>query len=152
MNQKNNNISSFEYLSEAHFKFILEKVLEQVFGEKGKGYIRHGGKDTPLSAQTWKYISDQIGSPDFCIGQAIKKLSELKGKPDFDSWNTEIFGAIVYTVFAAMYQEYLEVEKIRKEDEKDYYTDLEQQYCEEGELDLRLNEDKSMSEFLDERL
>jgi hypothetical protein len=76
----------------------------------------------------------------------------LKGKPDFDSWNTEIFGAIVYTVFAAMYQEYLEVEKIRKEDEKDYYTDLEQQYCEEGELDLRLNEDKSMSEFLDERL
>jgi hypothetical protein len=46
-----------------------------------------------------------------------------------------------------MYQEYLEVEKIRKEDEKDYYTDLEQQYCEEGELDLRLNKDKSMSEF-----
>jgi hypothetical protein len=79
MNQKNNNISSFEYLSEAHFKFILEKVLEQVFGEKGKGYIRHGGKDTPLSAQTWKYISDQIGSPDFCIGQAIKKPFRIEG-------------------------------------------------------------------------
>ena len=95
-----------DYLTKEHFNEILDRVYDQVFGETGKGNVRHGGKNKPLSEQTWSYISKQIDSPDFCIGQAIKKLSELKGKPDYESWEVEILGALAYTIFAAMYEEY----------------------------------------------
>lgn len=119
-----------ELLNREHFERILEEVLDQAFGETGKGNVRHGGNNSiPLSSQTWKYISDQIGSPDFCVGQAIKKLSELKGKPDYSSWKVEILGALVYSVFAAMYEEYLQVkgeQEYNIEREKRLMPDLQE--------------------------
>ena len=106
-----------DYLTENHFNTIISRVIKQVFKPGGKGFERHGGSSNsgiPLGEQPWSYISKQIDSPDFCIGQAIKKLSELKGKPDYESWEVEILGALAYTIFAAMYEEYRQ--EIKKED------------------------------------
>lgn len=86
-----------------HFKEVMQKVFAEVFGPDGKGFKRHGGDNVPLKSQPWYYVSTQIGGPGFLIGQAIKKLSELRTKPDYNSWSREMLGAIVYCIFAQMW-------------------------------------------------
>lgn len=101
-------------LDEAHFKLVLDLVSNQVFN--GKGIERHG-HGLLLKEQPWKIISDNVG-PGFVIGQAIKKMMELKTFSDpahlspeerrksFEAFKREALGAIVYTVMAIMYREY----------------------------------------------
>jgi len=101
-------------LDEQHFRLILDLVSNQVFN--GKGLERHG-HGLELKEQPWKIISDNVG-PGFVIGQAIKKLMELKTFSDnsllpieqrtknFEAFKREALGAIVYTVMSIMYREY----------------------------------------------
>ena len=101
-------------LDESHFRLIMELACDQVFN--GKGIQRHGG-GLPLEQQPWKVISDNVGT-GFVLGQAMKKLMELKIYPDdtsltkeqltknFESFKREALGAIVYTIMAIMYKEY----------------------------------------------
>lgn len=111
----------YNWLTKEHFESVVSRVIDQVFGE-GKGAKRHGGDgNIPLEKQPWAFISDQIDSPDFCVGQAIKKLSELKGKSkanQYGPWITEILGAIAYSIFAMMYEEYKQETEMEKNREK----------------------------------
>lgn len=93
-------------LSREHFELVLQDVIAQVF--TGKGEERHGhGKN--FEEQPWKHITDNVGI-GFVIGQAIKKLMELRTfqtEPSISStaWKREALGAIVYIVMGIMYNE-----------------------------------------------
>ncbi len=110
-------MSQSKLLSLDHFMDVLSKAYEQV--ASGKGKARHG-ISKEFEDQPWKLISDTVG-PEFLIGQAIKKLMELKahkihmnkieisGATDTgsrDKWMADALGAIVYTAMAVMYEEY----------------------------------------------
>jgi hypothetical protein len=99
------------------FKEVLQQAYDQV--ASGKGKQRHG-QDKEFHEQPWKLIADHVG-PEFLIGQAIKKLMELKSHTvnEINSrslgvdtaadeaarrWMTDAVGAIVYTVMAVMYR------------------------------------------------
>lgn len=108
-------IESKELLTDKHFEEVLKDVLEQV--RVGKGNERHGNS-IPFEDQPWRLISDNVGD-GFVIGQAIKKLMELKAHNKFIAgaqtelerqsgyakWKSDAIGAIVYTVMAIMYKE-----------------------------------------------
>lgn len=94
--------SSYTLLSEEHFRAVLADVLYQVF--EGKGKERHGN-GIDFSAQPWRYISDNVGN-GFCIGQAMKKLMEVKNLTNIAAYKRELLGAIVYIVMAIMHREY----------------------------------------------
>lgn len=100
-----------------HFREVMLACVEQI--TNGKGNQRHGS-DVPFEDQPWRLISDNVGE-GFVIGQAIKKLMELKahnqamitneGSPgkyfeSYGKWKADALGAIVYTVMAIMYKEY----------------------------------------------
>lgn len=89
-------------LSKERFLEILKDVEHQVF--EGKGIERHG-QGTKFEDQPWAVISSHVGS-GFVIGQALKKLMELKvfeeGSPQ---WKREALGAIVYTIMGIMWSE-----------------------------------------------
>lgn len=106
-------------LSLEHFENVLNKAYDQV--ATGKGKIRHG-LTKEFSEQPWRFISDTVG-PEFLIGQAVKKLMELKTHKlnedianeeqelhqayvSSEKWMTDALGAIVYTVMAVMYKEH----------------------------------------------
>jgi hypothetical protein len=106
-------------LSLAHFEDVLNKAYDQV--AVGKGKQRHG-ITKQFSEQPWKLIADTVG-PEFLIGQAVKKLMELKAHKinedianeeleiheayiSSEKWMTDALGAIVYTVMAIMYKEH----------------------------------------------
>lgn len=105
-----------DFLSLSNFESILNQAYFQV--TNGKGKSRHG-QDSSFEEQPWKLISDNVGD-GFCLGQAIKKLMELKFHSNaiessqtedekdlaFKRWKTDALGAIVYTVMAIMYNEY----------------------------------------------
>lgn len=93
-----------EHLTEAHFDVVVKQIKNQVFGS-GKGAQRHGLNDTPLEEQTWAFICKTTGTNSFCVGQAIKKATELKAKPDKESYDIEILGAIIYLIFAKMWKD-----------------------------------------------
>jgi hypothetical protein len=105
-------------LDKKHFEKILEEACGQVF--KGKGEERHGhGKN--LEDQPWKLITDNVGT-GFVIGQAMKKLMELKtfsssaideilDEKDYLAWRREALGAIVYTVMAIMYRDKINLDE-----------------------------------------
>lgn len=82
------------------FKAVLDGVEHQVFS--GKGHERHGN-GTPLDQQPWYYISKNVGD-GFCLGQAMKKIMELRNIPEHSKWEREIFGAMAYLVFAVLYR------------------------------------------------
>lgn len=82
------------------FKEVLDGVEHQVFS--GKGHERHGN-GTPLDQQPWYYISKNVGD-GFCLGQAMKKIMELRNIPERAKWEREIFGAMAYLVFAVLYK------------------------------------------------
>lgn len=112
------------HISEEHFQRVLEDVTDQVFGQSGKGYKRHG-LGVPVEWQPAFIISRKIG-PEFLIGQAVKKLMELKVKTD-RAWRQEALGAVVYTVFAIMWHDYIENSNAKEEQdpstERAYYQD-----------------------------
>jgi len=107
-----------ELLSEKHFESILSEVLNQV--TRGKGKERHG-HNCDFKDQPWRIIADNVGN-GFSIGQAIKKLMELKTHSknidealedgsiekfnvSCNKWRTDAIGAIVYTIMAIMYND-----------------------------------------------
>lgn len=67
---------------------------------KGKGQ-RHGGDTTPFLEQPWVklYRTHGLG---FLLGQADKKYHEALSKPDDESFEREILGAIVYLGMALL--------------------------------------------------
>lgn len=67
---------------------------------KGKGQ-RHGGDATPFLEQPWAklYRTHGLG---FLLGQADKKYHEALSKPDTESFEREILGAIVYLGMALL--------------------------------------------------
>lgn len=67
---------------------------------KGKGQ-RHGGDTTPFLEQPWVklYRTHGLG---FLLGQADKKYHEALSKPDSESFEREILGAIVYLGMALL--------------------------------------------------
>ena len=107
-------------LSRKHFGSVLEMVVHQVF--EGKGKERHGHK-SDFSNQPWKHITDNVGE-GFVVGQAIKKLMELRtfdtttppqttevighcsSYNETEKWIREALGAIVYIVMGVMYKEW----------------------------------------------
>lgn len=93
---------SYKLLSKEHFESILQEALYQVF--EGKGRERHGN-GIDFSLQPWKSITDNVGT-GFVIGQALKKLMEVKNLTTTSSYKRELLGAIVYIVMAIMYREY----------------------------------------------
>lgn len=101
-----------ELLDIPHFRQILDTVLREV--TQGKGKERHG-LESKFSEQPWKYITDGVGT-GFTIGQAIKKLIEIKNfheerintskDPNYlAAYKREALGAIVYIVMAIMWTE-----------------------------------------------
>lgn len=92
------------YLDRNHFTQVLNDAINQVF--EGKGLERHG-RDIDFKDQPWRIISDNVGS-GFSLGQAMKKLMELKvfdTDTNYRAWRREALGAIVYTAMAIMYMD-----------------------------------------------
>lgn len=100
-------------LDNDHFNSILTQAYDQVFS--GKGRERHG-HGLVFEQQPWKTITDNVGT-GFVLGQAMKKLMELKtftpkdsSKEEidraFNAWKREALGALVYTIMAIMYKEH----------------------------------------------
>lgn len=93
----------------------LEEVLENDNGHplreafeaailqatKGKGE-RHGGDATPFFDQPWYSIAKQVGVGGL-IFQSMKKAGEACGKPDQETFERELLGAIVYAGMAYLY-------------------------------------------------
>ncbi len=96
-----------KFLTRDHFLKVLEGVTSQVFS--GKGKERHGSNGISFEDQPWKHISDNVG-PSWLIGQALKKVFELKSLNTSDAYAREIYGAIAYLCMALMYKEYQEHE------------------------------------------
>lgn len=127
-------MSKNKELSPEHFMEVLYKAYDQVF--LGKGKQRHG-ITREFADQPWKLIADTVG-PEFLVGQAVKKLMELKAHKinedaalkdaevlkayvSSEKWMTDALGAIVYTVMAIMYKEH-QISKARHapaDDQKD---------------------------------
>lgn len=101
------------------FRAVLDKAYQQI--STGKGKERHG-KDKDFHEQPWRVIADHVG-PEFLVGQAVKKLMELKAHAYNENnalaigseqaaeeaarkWHTDAVGAIVYTAMAIMYKDY----------------------------------------------
>lgn len=102
-------------INEEHFNEVLKEVFDQVFAKEGKGYKRHG-LGTPLKWQPAFLIARSIGS-QFLTGQSVKKLMELKVFEDYGAWKREAVGAVVYIVFAIMWQDFIEQEKTNEKQE-----------------------------------
>lgn len=94
-------------LNEQHFDSILTQVKNQVFN--GKGAERHG-VNTPFEKQPWATITDNVGT-GFVLGQAMKKLMELRVMKLHESWKREALGAIAYIIMAVMWEELKEKNK-----------------------------------------
>jgi hypothetical protein len=76
-------------LTKEHFNDVLRQAEAQVF--EGKGSERHGlGK--PFNEQPW-------------VGQAEKKLMELRVFSNHEAWKREALGAIAYITMAIMHEE-----------------------------------------------
>ena len=71
---------------------VFDAVIAQVTTGKGQ---RHGGGEQPFYEQPWFTTTQQVGI-GFPLGQAMKKLGESSSKPDAESFETELLGAIAY--------------------------------------------------------
>lgn len=87
-----------------HDRYVaLRKVLDAALSQAsiGKGAQRHdNGED--FTKQPICQINRDLGTPDFCLGQAIKKAIECKGM-DTKSAERELLGAIVYLAAAVIW-------------------------------------------------
>ena len=77
----------------------LTRAIEQAMFGKGE---RHGGASVPFFEQPWFATAKQHGV-GFLTGQAAKKLGEAQGK-DYDAWQREMLGAIVYMGMALLFE------------------------------------------------
>jgi hypothetical protein len=68
---------------------------------KGKG-VRHGGEATSFFLQPWHTIAQQTG-PGGLVFQGMKKAGEACSKPDKDTFERELLGAIVYLAMAYLF-------------------------------------------------
>ena len=75
---------------------VFDAVIAQVTTGKGQ---RHGGGEQPFYEQPWFTTTQQVGI-GFPLGQAMKKLGESSSKPDAESFETELLGAIAYAAMA----------------------------------------------------
>ena len=86
--------------TDAHpLQTTFDACIQQV--TKGKGE-RHGGNATPFFDQPWYSIAKQTG-PTGLIFQSMKKAGEACGKPDQETFERELLGAIVYAAMAYLY-------------------------------------------------
>jgi hypothetical protein len=82
--------------------------LSTVFNEavlqatKGKG-VRHGGDSIPFMDQPWHELAKQYGGLNGLLFQAAKKMGESVGKPDQETFERELLGAMVYAGMAFLY-------------------------------------------------
>lgn len=96
-------------MNNENFKDVLVEVYEEIAGPEGKGFQRHG-KGISLENQPWVKITENVGD-GFLLGQALKKIFELKGKDpeitpeSYKAWRKEILGAIVYLTFAILWKD-----------------------------------------------
>lgn len=88
-------------LTKDHFQEVLEQVTNQVF--VGKGNERHG-INIPFEEQPWAIITANVGT-GFVLGQAMKKLMELRVLKTPEAWKREALGAIAYIIMAIMWEE-----------------------------------------------
>ena len=75
---------------------VFDAAIAQVTTGKGQ---RHGGGEQPFFEQPWFTTTQQVGI-GFPLGQAMKKLGESSSKPDAESFETELLGAIAYAAMA----------------------------------------------------
>ena len=88
-------------IKQSCYKTIEDVLAAAVLqATKGKGQ-RHGGDATPFLEQPWVklYRTHGLG---FLLGQADKKYHEALSKPDTESFEREILGAIVYLGMALL--------------------------------------------------
>ena len=88
-------------LKQSRYRTIEDVLAAAVLqATKGKGK-RHGGDTTPFLEQPWVklYRTHGLG---FLLGQADKKYHEALSKPDTESFEREILGAIVYLGMALL--------------------------------------------------
>lgn len=76
----------------------LAEVLEAAYDQaaKGKGAERHAD-GLPFHEQPMQTGSDLLGTDAGLAFQAIKKIREGRGFEEFDRFERELLGAIVYT-------------------------------------------------------
>ena len=93
--------ASVRLIKQSRYQTIEDVLAAAVLqATKGKGQ-RHGGDITPFLEQPWAklYRTHGLG---FLLGQADKKYHEALGKPDAESFEREILGAIVYLGMALL--------------------------------------------------
>lgn len=84
-------------------KHELQKTFDACILQvtKGKG-VRHGGGETSFFLQPWHTIAQQTG-PGGLVFQGMKKAGEACSKPDKDTFERELLGAIVYLAMAYLF-------------------------------------------------
>ena len=93
--------ASTRLIKQAPYQTIEDVLAAAVLqATKGKGQ-RHGGDTAPFLEQPWVklYRTHGLG---FLLGQADKKYHEALSKPDTESFEREILGAIVYLGMALL--------------------------------------------------
>jgi hypothetical protein len=84
----------------ASLSAVLIRALDQA--AHGKGMERHASPDEQFEDQPIIEIGRRLGSADFQLGQAVKKIYESKRRPTPRAVE-ELLGAIVY-ISAAIIQ------------------------------------------------
>lgn len=81
----------------------LQETFDAVIAQvtKGKGE-RHGGEATPFFDQRWYPIAKSTGVGGLMF-QAIKKAEEACEKPDQETFERELLGAIAYLGMAYLF-------------------------------------------------
>ena len=77
---------------------VFMAAIAQATNGKGE---RHGGNRTPFLEQPWKHYAKLHGR-GFLTGQAAKKLEEAASTRQGESFETEVFGAMVYLGMAIL--------------------------------------------------
>jgi len=79
---------------------IFDAALAQV--TSGKGKERHGN-GVEFMEQPWLSLANTHGN-GFLTGQAAKKLAEAQGMEEYDRWEREMLGSIVYSTMAIIHR------------------------------------------------
>lgn len=78
---------------------IFMDAIEQATGGKGQ---RHGGARTPFLEQPWHQIAKHTGFRGL-VFQAVKKAQEACGKDDYEAFEREMLGSLVYSAMALIH-------------------------------------------------
>jgi hypothetical protein len=97
-------MTEFPLLTDEHFRSVLEQICRYVFQEKG---VRHHGEATTgFEGQDWVAIARSAGN-GFLVGQALKKLMQLKRSENPRDWEKEAIGAASYVIMAIMWEQFV---------------------------------------------